>query len=81
MIRSMILIPMNGATMPPRPYASGFQRSNADVRPWTILHAAQSQRHQRDDDQRVKDNGRKNCRFRSFQLHDVQRLKDREGSS
>src|ERR1700692_960616 len=48
------------------------QRTGAD-RP--IAHPLQRQRNERDDDQRVEDDCRKDCAFWRFQLHDVERVK------
>ena len=39
-----------------------------------ILHAAQRQRNQRDDDQGVEDDGRENRALRRREMHDVERL-------
>src|SRR5262249_39760771 len=47
------------------------QRAGADR---TITHAFERQRNQRDDDQRVEDDGGENRALRRRQVHDVERL-------
>src|SRR5215472_1196288 len=42
---------------------------------WTIGHAPQCQRNERDDDERVEDDRREDGALRSRQVHDVERLK------
>src|SRR6476619_4034294 len=42
-----------------------------------VAHAAQGQRDERDDDQRVEDDGREDGRLRCGQAHDVERAERR----
>ena len=44
-----------------------------------VAHAAQCQRDERDDDERVEDDGRKDGRLRRLEVHDVERTEDGEG--
>ena len=73
-MRSMVLMPANGARMPPSAVdqqVAPQQRRRAH-RP--VAHAGQRQRDQRDDDQRIEDDGRQDGALRGGQMHDVERL-------
>jgi hypothetical protein len=74
----MIQMPGKGAITPPRPYQEiASQQRARGKRP--VFDAAQGERHERDDNQRIENDGRENGALRRVKAHDVEAVQSRVG--